>query len=476
MAIAKNAEYDNTAMSEKIERLTYENIELRSLLQRQAAVIDEQNRKIQQCGINVIVNGRIFDANYRQKFRDEYGIAFESPYFCIVSVSLSDFPSNYWTNGIKRMSVEQYKTTQTMLESLCIGRLSDSYSAYYTYSTVHFGAFLINLLDIDETRLDESMREETNKLTAQFRDMLKDIRDDMGITFYAGISSVYTDERPFRLGLFEAERIHNYLLSTPGSPLADNFYNIHGEFQSGKLSAADLNNAVTDSAFFAPDEEIQLNKRLEHQYYNCAFSFDFNTAGKILIDIIRELFEDSNPNPESARLIAVSHLEYVLNLFGKSLYFGNSTLTEKKVLSMLGSAHDPESFNAVIMDIFTEIKGLFGEPGMKRRSIIDEMTEYIEKNYANPDLNVNRICDYFGYNPSYISRIYKLSTGNGLLETIHRFRIIKAKELLSGTSLSVEQIFRDIGYSNRRTFDRAFKQQVGLSPAGYRVMTPSSID
>jgi len=457
------------------EQLAAENAELRSLLQRQAAVIDEQNRKIQQCGINAIINGKIFDANYREKFRDEYGIVFDSPYFSIVSISLHDFPSSYWNNGVKRMSVDQYKTTQTMLESICVGRLSENYIAYYTYSTVYFGAFLINLLDVDESRLEESYLEETEKLTRQIRSLLEDIREDMGITFYAGVSAVYTGERPFRLALAEAERIHNYLRSVRGGPLAEHFYNFNRDDLSGKLSHAALSSGPDEGEYYLSDDELQLNKKLEHQYYNSAFSYDFDSAGKILIEIISELFSESNPNPESARLITLSHLESLLNSFGKSLYFGNGTLTDKKVLAMLNAANSPQSFNAIVMDIFSEIQEMFGNPAYRRRSIIDEMTEYIEKNYMDSDLNVNRICDHFGYNPSYISRIYKLSTGTGLLESIHRCRIVKAKELLANPVLSVEQIFQDVGYSNRRTFDRAFKQQVGISPAGYRAMLPTAL-
>ena len=204
-------------------------------------------------------------------------------------------------------------------------------------------------------------------------------------------------------------------------------------------------------------------------------AFDIGTttvAGYLLDGNGQELSCESVPRPDSAKLIAISHVESLLNSFGKSLYFGNSQLTDKMVISALDSAHDPVSFNSVVMDIFQEMESLFGNPGYKRRSIIDEMTEYIEKNFSNPNLNVNGICDHFGYNPSYISRIYKLSTGNGLLESIHRCRIIRAKELLQNTNLSVDQIFQDVGYSNRRTFDRAFKQQVGLSPAGYRAILP----
>lgn len=470
MSSSINFDHVSRAFSD-INQLINENRELREILQRQAAIIDEQNRKIQQCGINVIINGKIFDDTYSQKFRDEYGISFDSPYFCIVSLTLHDFPSSYWNNGVKRMSVDQYKTTQTMLESACLDRLSENYTAYYTYSTVHFGAFLINLLDVDESRPEESFIEETEKLTLQFSAMLSEIQRDMGITFYAGVSSVYTGDRPFRLALQEAERVHTYLRHISSPVLSEHFYNFNRDFQSGKLSLPFVESPAADD-YYAPDDDIQLNKKLEHQYYNCALSYDFSAAAQTLIGIIQELSCESVPRPDSAKLIAISHVESLLNSFGKSLYFGNSQLTDKMVISALDSAHDPVSFNSVVMDIFQEMESLFGNPGYKRRSIIDEMTEYIEKNFSNPNLNVNGICDHFGYNPSYISRIYKLSTGNGLLESIHRCRIIRAKELLQNTNLSVDQIFQDVGYSNRRTFDRAFKQQVGLSPAGYRAILP----
>ena len=49
-----------------------------------------------------------------------------------------------------------------------------------------------------------------------------------------------------------------------------------------------------------------------------------------------------------------------------------------------------------------------------------------------------------------------------------RLRVEQAKELLEGTSLSLERVVERVGYSDVPAFRRLFLRSVGLSPAQYR--------
>lgn len=44
----------------------------------------------------------------------------------------------------------------------------------------------------------------------------------------------------------------------------------------------------------------------------------------------------------------------------------------------------------------------------------------------------------------------------------------KAAELLTGTSISVSEVYRKCGYSAESTFFRLFRQYYGMSPKKYR--------
>lgn len=93
---------------------------------------------------------------------------------------------------------------------------------------------------------------------------------------------------------------------------------------------------------------------------------------------------------------------------------------------------------------------------------------YIELNHSNPDLSLNHLCDEFGLNGKYISRMFKEEFGEKLVDYMVHVRIEKSKELLTGTGLSVQEVAQAVGYLHDISFIRAFKKVVGQTPGEYR--------
>ncbi|WP_438446025.1 AraC family transcriptional regulator [Gorillibacterium sp. sgz5001074] len=93
---------------------------------------------------------------------------------------------------------------------------------------------------------------------------------------------------------------------------------------------------------------------------------------------------------------------------------------------------------------------------------------YIEQNHSNPDLSLNHLCDEFDLNGKYISRMFKEEFGEKLVDYMVHVRIEKSKELLTRTSLSVQEVAQSVGYLHDISFIRAFKKVVGQTPGEYR--------
>ena len=51
--------------------------------------------------------------------------------------------------------------------------------------------------------------------------------------------------------------------------------------------------------------------------------------------------------------------------------------------------------------------------------------KYIEENYVQPDLNVASIAQIFGFNASYLSRLFKAETDINLIDYINECRMKK---------------------------------------------------
>ena len=101
--------------------------------------------------------------------------------------------------------------------------------------------------------------------------------------------------------------------------------------------------------------------------------------------------------------------------------------------------------------------------------LVLKVTEFIENNYSNPNLNVNIIADEFGRNRSSLSKRFRAETGVVLSEYIICYRLERAKEYLAQGD-TINAVVEKTGFSSAVVFYRAFKKHMGMSPAEYKKM------
>ncbi|MCR5202645.1 MAG: response regulator [Lachnospiraceae bacterium] len=100
-------------------------------------------------------------------------------------------------------------------------------------------------------------------------------------------------------------------------------------------------------------------------------------------------------------------------------------------------------------------------------SVIDNIMHYIKHNYMN-DIKLESLAPMFGYNSSYLGKIFNKKVGIGFNIFVDQVRIDKSKELLENSSLKVYEIAEKVGYHNVDYFHTKFKKYVAMSPAEYR--------
>lgn len=66
------------------------------------------------------------------------------------------------------------------------------------------------------------------------------------------------------------------------------------------------------------------------------------------------------------------------------------------------------------------------------------MLLYIEEHYA--DITLEKMADYFGFNPNYLSSYLKKNTGMTFIKLVHLQRVNVAAEYLQYTKAPIEQI------------------------------------
>lgn len=100
-------------------------------------------------------------------------------------------------------------------------------------------------------------------------------------------------------------------------------------------------------------------------------------------------------------------------------------------------------------------------------SVFDDILFYINQNYSQP-LKLESIAPLFGYNSSYLGKLFSQKMGLSFNSYLDQIRLMEAVKLLDATSLKVYEIAEKVGYRNVDYFHQKFRRQYGKSPAEYR--------
>lgn len=184
-----------------------------------------------------------------------------------------------------------------------------------------------------------------------------------------------------------------------------------------------------------------------------------------------------------------------LNALEHNLYYSDNTIEriklfltdlylsiKEKISHLYHNANIPFPGNAEIINLigekyylyeiilfFTEqfemIMRAIGNPSSD--GVMDDIIHYIEHNYMD-NIKLETIAPLFGYNSSYLGKIFNKKVGMGFNMFVDQVRINHSKELLTDTDLKVYEISEKVGYRNVDYFHTKFKKYVNQSPAEFR--------
>ena len=100
--------------------------------------------------------------------------------------------------------------------------------------------------------------------------------------------------------------------------------------------------------------------------------------------------------------------------------------------------------------------------------VINRAVSFVEENYTDTELCLSVLADELGYNPKYLSHVFKEKMGMSFSEYLRTLRIKHAVMLFDHGLGSVKNVAFLSGFSDPLYFSSVFKSIVGISPKEYK--------
>ena len=267
-------------------------------------------------------------------------------------------------------------------------------------------------------------------------------------------------------------QLHNYLLDTYGiwlfAGIGKNTDSLTNAWESYQQAVESIS-YTSKNYFFFPYEFIK--KDSNAFYYPPELStklIHFITTGNT--SQVLELFNLIHQENIEERSLPINLLKFLLSDIRNTLLKARFALPQD--VSPEITAQLDEQFNQHITfklceDIALTLCKLFTVES-DDTSLVTAIEKYIEKNYMDPSMGLNKISDEFQISESYFSHMFKEKTGVNFSTYLENIRMSEAARMIKETDISLNELYISVGYNNANTFRRAFKKIYGVTPSNMR--------
>lgn len=102
------------------------------------------------------------------------------------------------------------------------------------------------------------------------------------------------------------------------------------------------------------------------------------------------------------------------------------------------------------------------------QTLAQNIVSFIQENYHDADMNISMIGLRFDMKSTYLSKLFREQTGEGLLDYMNKVRVVKAKELIENQNITMNEISSLVGFSDVNALIRIFKSMRELHQANIK--------
>lgn len=212
------------------------------------------------------------------------------------------------------------------------------------------------------------------------------------------------------------------------------------------------------------ESKAQLPAGFEERYMNAIHAGNLDLSESILDDIL-----DHNYMKNLTFLAYHRLCVWLYDITGRIIdnaSGGAAGNLSREMLEEVDTAGDVNELNDRVLRNNRLLCSAFSNERKSDSSFV-KILKYIDDNFTT-NINLDAVAIVLGYNPSYLSRLFKQYMGIGFSDYLTKMRLEYAKKLLGGPARMVKEIAEDCGYNNTGIFIRAFEKQEGITPGEYQ--------
>lgn len=223
-----------------------------------------------------------------------------------------------------------------------------------------------------------------------------------------------------------------------------------------------------------PKGDYNYPLEIEQQLINSIKVGDFENSKEIIEDIFDKNFQKSILSLEISRCLVFDLVSTMIKTVSDvNGSFNNELLKNLKPVERLLGCKSIAEMRREMIEILNAFCEYFKKAKCKSKNksadqqLVLDVSRFVQQNYEDPDIGVTMIAEKFNVHIVHLSKAFKEQTDEGLADYITKVRLKKAKELLKEMN-NIEEVSKSVGYSNIRTFMRAFKKVEGITPGKYK--------
>lgn len=427
-----NIQYENSTNEYTwIEKALKETIEKSS---DAMTLVDKQNNHIRTKLINDLLEDRIKSSITYEDAMQGLGIRFVGNRFLVILFRIEE-PETVFSDTDDMSEVNRRRNGNFIINNIASELIGANHYTISTYIRDE-AAVIVNIKDgIDGESCLKNIHDAIDKTK-------ETVWQYFGFVFVTAMSNIHSTPRGIPQAYSEAREALEYRV-------------LHGS--DAVIQYGDIDKGETIQYYYPIEAEIKL--------INCIKAGKEMEARRIVDDICESNFRNKKLPLMFVKCLMCDIMSTLIKVVLDISPEENSgfDISINKLLECSNIYEMKENINAILEDVCRYVTS------QNSSDLTSRVKAYISENYSDSQLSVASVAESIGFTPTYMSAAFKSETGHGVLEYIMQYRVETAKRKNAEMpDCTIEEISRQVGYDNMRTFIRIFRKYEGVTPLQYR--------